>query len=220
LLPTLIAFLSCSLRCLHAVTCCLQLRRTFTSEEDEQDYVPLDHGFSCLPVTGVVVDRHISTQRYQMAQIHPSFRASSMEAAGLRDADDDDYATYEEYAESSEEGAADGSSTYLTELHQNPQQLRLHDRVPNMTAAEAEAAALVAAVPGAPGVAVSALPAVKIPPALQASSGLGSPSSSYSSSGQLLVGSYLGAASAVGAADGAGGRSAMGGRSSRSIAAG
>eukprot|EP00775_Hariotina_reticulata_P008595 gene8595-8777_t len=39
---------------------------------------------------------HISTQRYQMAQIHPSFRASSMEAAGLRDADDDDYAAYDE----------------------------------------------------------------------------------------------------------------------------
>jgi len=145
-----------------------------------------------------------------MAQIHPSFRASSMEAAGLRDADDDDYATYDDYDESAEEAAADSSSSsfFFRELHKHPQQARPRLRASNMTGAEAEAAVLAAAVPGASGRAPSTLSGVKIPPALQASSGLGSPSSSYSSSGQLLVSSVIGAANA---ADAAGGRPGCGG---------
>lgn len=41
--------------------------------------------------------RHVSSQRFQMAQLHPSFLACSMEAAGLRDADyDEDDVSYGE----------------------------------------------------------------------------------------------------------------------------
>lgn len=44
----------------------------------------------CAVCCAVLCCRHVSSQRYQMAQLHPSVLASTMEAAGLRDADYDD----------------------------------------------------------------------------------------------------------------------------------
>lgn len=44
----------------------------------------------CWPVAATASSRFVSSQRYQMAQLHPSVLAKTMEATGLRDADYDD----------------------------------------------------------------------------------------------------------------------------------